>query len=140
MSSIDRPLSGAVLVFDLGSERGHAADPDLLARSGRNARTLLKSGSMRATLVVLAPGGEIAEHEADGPITVQPLQGRLRFTALGRDHDIGPGELLSAEPGVRHAVASEDGATFLLTLSRSVAGEATEGGSSGERDRPGREL
>lgn len=116
MPSIQRPLSGDVLVFALDEERERAADPALLERSGRNARTLLKSGPLRVTLVVLGPGGSLAEHQADGPITVQPLEGRVRFTAAGGDHDLGPGELLSAGPGIRHSVTSEAGATFLLTV------------------------
>lgn len=120
MSPVRRPLSGDVLHFDLSVERGNLADPPILERSGRNARTLFKTGALRVTLVLLAPGGEIAEHEAGGPITLQPLEGRLRFRAGGRDHEIGPGELLSVAPGVRHAVTAEGGATFLLTVSRPV--------------------
>ena len=115
---IDRPLHGEVLVLDLGKERDRTAEPTILNRNGRNARTLLKEGPLRVTLVALAPGGEIAEHQAEGPITVQPLTGRVRFSALGRDHDIGPGELLSAAAGVRHAMASVEGAIFLLTLAQ----------------------
>jgi quercetin dioxygenase-like cupin family protein len=117
MSSIQRPLSGDILVFNIDQEHERAADPDLLSRSGRNARTLLKMGSLRVTLVVLGPGGELAAHEAPGPITVQAVHGRIRFTAGGEQHDIGPGQLLAAGPGVRHSVASTDGATFLLTVS-----------------------
>ncbi|MGH7507235.1 MAG: cupin domain-containing protein [Longimicrobiales bacterium] len=116
MPSIQRPLSGDVLVFTLAEECERLADPSIVDRSGRNARTLLKNGALRVTFIMLGPGGAIAEHQAAGPITVQPLQGRLRFTALGRKHDVGPGELLSAGPGIRHSVASEGGATFLLTV------------------------
>lgn len=117
MTTIRRPLSGDVLVFDLEAERGRAADRSLLERSGRNARTLLKSGPLRVTLVVVAPGGEIPEHQAEGPITVQPVQGRVRFSAEGRHYDLGPGEVLAAGPGVRHSVTSEAGGAFLLTVS-----------------------
>jgi quercetin dioxygenase-like cupin family protein len=119
MSSIQRPLAGKVLTFDLDEERratGHAG------KSGRTGRTLLKEGSMRVTLVVLEPGGEMAEHHADGPITVQPLEGRIHFAADGQVHDLGPGQLLAADTGVRHSVRSPDGATFLLTIS--LAGDA----------------
>jgi quercetin dioxygenase-like cupin family protein len=115
MSSIQRPLAGKVLTFDLDEERratGHATN-----KSGRTARTLLKEGSMRVTLVVLEPGGDMAEHQADGPITVQPLEGRIDFTADGQVHDLGPGQLLAADTGVRHSVRSPGGATFLLTIS-----------------------
>lgn len=116
MPSIERPLSGDVLVFDLAEERSIARDPAILQRSGRNARTLLKEGPLRVTLVVLAPGGELAEHRASGPITIRPMEGRLTFTVDGQDHDIGPDELLTAAAGVPHRVRSEEGATFLLTV------------------------
>jgi quercetin dioxygenase-like cupin family protein len=110
MSSIERQRSGDVMVVEL---RGA---PERIPSSGRSARTLLKNGPLRATLVSIAPGGHIPEHHADGPITVQPLEGRVQFTALGKVREIGPGQLLSVGTGVRHAVASASGATFLLTV------------------------
>lgn len=122
MPSIERPLAGDVLVFDLEEEEAEADMPELLERSGRNARTLLKSGPLRVTLVVLGPGGEIPEHSAPGPITVQPVRGRIRFVAAGETYDLGPGELLSAGPGVDHSVSSEQGASFLLTVAHPDAG------------------
>lgn len=116
MPSIQRPLSGDVLVFDVEEERERAADPSLLARSGRNARTLLKSGPLRLTLVVVAPGGEIPEHRAAGPITIQPVRGALRFVTAEGESRVAAGEVLAAAPGVAHRVTSEKGATFLLTV------------------------
>ena len=110
MSSIERQLSGEVMVVELRGE------PERIPPGGRAARTLLKNGPLRATLVSIAPGGHIPEHHADGPITVQPLEGRIQFTALGKVRDIGPGQLLSVGTGVRHAVASASGASFLLTV------------------------
>jgi quercetin dioxygenase-like cupin family protein len=118
MPSIQRPLSGDVLVFDLGEEQERAADPSLVERSGRNARTLLKDGPLRVTLVVLGSGGEIPEHQTGGPITVHTLSGRVRFTVAGEVHDLAPGQLLSAGPGVRHRVSSDEGGVFLLTVSQ----------------------
>lgn len=119
MSSINRALSGGVLVFDLGEEQSEAAVT--VARGGRSARTLLQSGPLRVTQVVIAPGGGIPDHEAGGSITVQPLEGRIRFTAGGTAHDLGPGQLLSVGPGIRHSVSSDGGATFLLTVARADA-------------------
>lgn len=116
MPAIQRPLSGDVLVFDLEEERERAADPSLLERSGRNARTLLKSGPLRVTLVVVAAGGEIPEHQAEGPITVQPVRGAIRFTVAEHDYELRPGQVLSAGPGVPHRVSSEEGGAFLLTV------------------------
>jgi quercetin dioxygenase-like cupin family protein len=118
MPSIQRPLSGDVLVFEIDEERERAADPELLERSGRNARTLLKDGALRVTLVVLGAGGELAEHEAAGPITIQVIEGRIRFRAGDDEHDLIAGQLLAAGAGVRHQIGSTDGASFLLTVSQ----------------------
>ncbi len=122
MPSIQRPLSGDVLVFHLAEERARTADPAAAARKGPAARTLLKDGALRVTLVVLAAGGTIPEHRAEGPITVQPIAGRIRFVVGDTEHDIGPGDLLSAAAGVRHAVATEHGASFLLTVALADGG------------------
>jgi quercetin dioxygenase-like cupin family protein len=116
MSSIDRPLSGAILRFSLAEERERVADRDLLGRHGRNARTLVKEGPLRVILVTLRAGGEMAPHHAEGPITVHVLDGGIRVRAGGREHTLGVGDLLVVGAGVEHNVASEEGGSFLLTV------------------------
>lgn len=118
MSSLDRPMSGPVLVFDLDQERAVADDPELLSRNGRNARALAKEEGLRVTVVSVAGGGVIAEHQADGPISVQVLSGSIRFRAAGAEHVLRPGSLLTLAEGVRHSVTSEEGGSFLLTVCR----------------------
>ena len=116
MSSIDRPLSGATLRFALTEERARVDDPELLKRNGRNARTLVKEGPLRVTLVMVGAGGGIAPHLTDGPITVHVLDGDIRFRVSGKEHALGAGDLLVVDGGVEHAVASSAGGTFLLTV------------------------
>lgn len=117
MSSIDRPLSGAVRVFDLGAEAEVAEAP----AGGRGARTLLKEGPLRLTLVRVSAGGAIPEHHADGPIAVQALEGTLEFVAAGETHVLEPGRLLTLGAGVPHSVRSAGGALFLLTVAKPTA-------------------
>jgi quercetin dioxygenase-like cupin family protein len=124
MPSIRRPLSDDVMIFRLREEREHAADPATILKHGRSARTLLKDGPLRVTLVVLGAGGELAEHSADGPITVQPLDGSIRFTIAGRTHDVAAGEMLSAGAGLPHSVQSMEGAAFLLTVALAADDES----------------
>jgi quercetin dioxygenase-like cupin family protein len=122
MSPVDRPLSGPVLRFRLSDERERADDPVLLERHGRNARTLVKAGPLRVTLVRVAAGGTIAPHRSDGPISVQVLDGDIRLRAAGTEHALGPGDLLVVEGAVEHAVESSGGGTFLLTVVQPEAG------------------
>ena len=115
MPSIQRPLGGDALLFDLRAE--HDRTP-VMVPPGRSARTLVKEGPMRVTLVRLAPGGSIAEHAAPGPVTIQPLSGTITVTAEGVAHALEPGQLLLLRPGIRHAVTGTPDAEgeFLLTL------------------------
>lgn len=128
MSAITRSLSGTVLDFRLEEERSRVADSAILKRTGRSARTLSKEGDIRVMLVVLDAGAEIDTHRAAGPITVQVLDGTLDFEVGDAVHELRTGMLLTVPAGVDHAVRSEPGATFLLTVSA-----ATAGGSGGAR-------
>ena len=121
MSSIDRPLSGDVLRFRLEEEQEHVNDPMLLERHGRNARTLVKEGPLRVTLVMLRAGGHIAAHHAGGPITVHVVDGDIRFGVAGQEHRLAAGDLLVVNAGLEHDVASDAGGTFLLTVAESGA-------------------
>lgn len=126
MTSLNRPLTGDALFFRLRDEESIASDAALLERNGRNARTLLKDGPLRLTMIVIAPGGGIPEHHTVGPITVQNLSGTLRLTVSGKEHILDAGDLVSIGAGVPHAVASTDGATFLLTVLQPEAGGTAE--------------
>lgn len=117
MSSLDRPLAGDILHFHLSGDGGaQLVDADLLARAGRSARTLVKDGPLRVTLVALAAGGELTEHRADGPITVHVVSGRVRFVIDQEAWSLESGDLLSVPAGVSHSVESEEGGQFLLTV------------------------
>lgn len=116
MSAITRPLADRVLRFRLEEEAFRVATTEALARGERSARTLIKDGPLRVTLITLAAGGSIAEHHAAGPITVQPLHGRVIFRVDDEVHLLEPGDLLSLGAGVRHAVESDTGGVFLLTV------------------------
>lgn len=117
MSSLNRPLSGTPIIFDLAREieTAQAARPP--QPTGRTARTLVKDGSLRVTMILLDAGAEIAEHSAEGPITVHVLQGAVHMHIEGQDHRIGAGQLLTTSAGVRHTVAADVDSVFLLTVS-----------------------
>jgi quercetin dioxygenase-like cupin family protein len=121
MSALDRPLSGHDLAFRLHEESDALLRSDTCLRAGRSARVLVKEGPMRVTLVAVAPAGGIAAHTAEGPLTAQGITGEVVFrTDDGREHRLGPGDLLALGPGVRHAVESRPGGAFLLTTVAAV--------------------
>ena len=115
MSSLQRTLDGDVRVHHLTQDQ-RLIDPSLLARNGRSARTLVKEGPLRLTMVAIGPGGTLPAHSAAGPITIHVLEGEVTVTALERDYPLGPGDVLVLAPGTEHAARSALGGVFLLTV------------------------
>jgi quercetin dioxygenase-like cupin family protein len=115
MTPVHRSLSGAVLAFDLNAEMRTARE-ELMGGAARTARTLVKEGFLRHTLVGLGPGGSIRPHQADGPISIFVLEGEVLLEAGSETRHLANGSLLTLEGGVRHAVSSPQGGFFLLTL------------------------
>ena len=115
MSSMDRILDGEVLVHHLTQDE-LMLDPELLARHGRTARTLVKEGPLRLTIMGLAAGAVLPAHSADAHVTVHLLEGEVTFTARGREYPLHTGDVLVFAPGVEHEARSATGGVFLLTL------------------------
>lgn len=115
MSSMHRTVEGEVLVHHLTQDEW-MIDPILLARSGRTARTLVKEGPLRLTLMAIAAGGDLPTHSTDGPVTIHVLQGEVLFHALGQDYPLKTGDVLVFAPGVEHSARSDAGVLFLLTV------------------------
>lgn len=78
--------------------------------------TLLKAERVEIIRLVMAAGKVLAEHKAPGEITVQCLEGKIAFTALGQTHELTAGQLLFLPAGEPHSVVCVEDASFLLTI------------------------
>ncbi|HEX2189686.1 MAG TPA: cupin domain-containing protein [Longimicrobiaceae bacterium] len=117
MSSINRPLAGPMMTFDLAEQLRSLRGEEAYTRSGRAGRTLAKSGRFRLTLVAMAAGNEIGTHQSDSPMTLHVLEGAVHFRAAGGSHDLRAGELLFFGPGDAHDIRASEESSLLITLS-----------------------
>ena len=88
------------------------------ALADSKTHTLFKTKNVEVVRLVMPAGKEISEHEAPGEITVQCLEGRIAFTALGKTEELEAGQMLylaAEEPHSVKCVEDED-ASFLLTI------------------------
>jgi quercetin dioxygenase-like cupin family protein len=122
MTPVQRTLASDVLAFDLGAEM-RIIHEELGDTHARIARTLVKEGPLRLTLVGLNPGGALRSHEAEGPVTIHVLEGEILLDAGGKTRSLAAGALTALDGGVRHAVSSPQGGIFLLTIA--VPGNAS---------------
>ena len=89
------------------------------ASSGRSAHTVYGGHEhvLRQTLIALASGERLDEHENPGEATVHVLHGRVRLTAGDVAWDGSPGDLLIV-PDAMHALLALEDAAVLLTVGK----------------------
>ena len=87
--------------------------------SGRSAQTIYggSDSTLRQTLIALAAGQKLDEHENPGQATVHVLTGRVRMAAAGETCDVETGSLL-AVPDSRHSLEALEDAVILLTVAK----------------------
>jgi quercetin dioxygenase-like cupin family protein len=115
MSPVQHTITGAVLSFSLDEELRALRD-ELARAPARIGRTLIKDGPLRVTLVGVRADHGLHEHRSAGPITIHVLEGAVDVEAGGKSWPLSAGMLLALDAGVPHAVTSDQGGIFLLTV------------------------
>lgn len=83
-------IGGKVLTFDLKSNHADLMERARTAEAGRTAKTLVKEGPLRITLVALKQGVTLQEHQVAGAVSIQALRGRVAVEADGSRSDLRP--------------------------------------------------
>jgi len=104
--------------IDLEQAAAELAAEPVAAPHRHRQKTLYRHAGLTLALFLFDEGAGLAEHKADGVVTIQVLQGRLKVSSEGQDHHLSPGQLLVLAPGVRHDVFAEQSSRTLLTVSR----------------------
>ena len=86
-------------------------------KSDRNAITIFKTAGMRIVLIALHEDAVIAEHTANGVISIQVLEGEIVFSGVNQSVVLKKGQMVALHKGQPHIVAAAKESVFLLTLS-----------------------
>jgi quercetin dioxygenase-like cupin family protein len=105
------------LAFFLREEEEALLKNAQASNTGRTAKTLVKDGSLRLTLVAMRAGAEMAEHTVDGPSSFQCLRGNVRFQLGDENLELSASSVLVLDAGVSHNVRALRDSTFLITIS-----------------------
>ena len=111
-------LANEVIRRNIGSElQKLKRAPSWQRESGRSSETLVKYDEFRIVLVRMKPGSYMSHHRAEGPISIQAIQGRIRVHLPDdRVEELEPGDLLTLDRCLEHDVEAVEESAFLLTI------------------------
>ncbi|WP_418961566.1 cupin [Streptomyces tritici] len=81
---------------------------------GRSAELIMHDGSLRQSIIALASGCALDEHNTPPAASLQVLRGRVRITAGDSSEELGVGRL-GMLPKVRHGLLALEDSVVLLT-------------------------
>jgi quercetin dioxygenase-like cupin family protein len=91
------------------------------APSGRSSHTVFggHDHNLRQTLIAMAAGQTLNEHESPGEATLQVLRGRVALVSDDESAEGAPGDFLVI-PNSRHRLDALDDSAVLLTVSKAL--------------------
>ena len=108
-------LTASLLTLDLNREIEQLRSEGRW-QSGHTAKTLAKYSDFRVVLIVMKTGGHLEKHRTEGRISVQALDGRIRFSTAERSVELAAGQMLTLEQDIPHNVEGIVDSAFLLTI------------------------
>jgi quercetin dioxygenase-like cupin family protein len=112
----ERPMDAPLLTFDLPALLAQIKREEAWQKGTRNGMTLIKGQGLRVMLVAVRAGTTIQSHQADSPISLQVIEGVLKFNTDRQTLTLRQGQLLTLQTGIPHAVEAVEESAFVLTL------------------------
>src|SRR5690349_10393143 len=95
----DRAMDATLVSIDLPLFVKQIKQESSWKNNDRNAITVFKTNGMRLVLIALHAGAEMKTHTADGIISVQVIDGRMKFSADKRCVELNTGQMLALHNG-----------------------------------------
>jgi quercetin dioxygenase-like cupin family protein len=109
-------FAGPEHIFNLSAMAGTLWREDHPAADGHRQMTLYHKDDVTLVLFDFEAGGVLADHEADGYVTIQTISGELEVSTPEATRHLPRGSLLVLVPGVRHDVTARVASQMLLTV------------------------
>jgi quercetin dioxygenase-like cupin family protein len=109
-------LSRPVIEVDLNRHLAEIRAGDAYHGADHAAETLMKEPGLRLVLIALKDRGHMHDHRAHASITVQVVEGMVRFEVDGRTIELTPGLVLAVDADVPHHLTAVGVSAVLLTI------------------------
>jgi quercetin dioxygenase-like cupin family protein len=108
-------LTAKILTFDVAAEGEALQQRAASASTSRAAKTLVKEGRLRATLIALRKGAALGAHSVEGEVTLHVLRGAFEVRTKGAEAVARAGGVIALQAGVRHEARALRDSTVLIT-------------------------
>ncbi len=88
---------------------------DAWGRQDRQSTLLFEDERLRISLIAMHASTAIARHKVDCPISVQVIEGKLKFNTDKESAVLQRGQILTLKAGVWHDLEAIEETAFLLT-------------------------
>ena len=112
----DRVLDADLVQMDLNEFIRQIKEESTWAEGDRNSIAIYKSDTLRIVLLGLRQNAEFITHQANGNISVQVLEGRIKFSTEQKSVTLDKGQMLALHENIPHSVTALKESFFLLTL------------------------
>lgn len=112
----DRVLDAQLVQIDLAKYIREIKNEEAWHKSDRNAITIFKADAMTIVLVALHANAEMKPHTAKGVISVQVLEGSIKFGTTGQSVTLDKTQMVTLHENIQHSVVALEESVFLLTV------------------------
>ena len=117
----DRAMDATLVTIDLPLFIKRIKQEPTWKDSDRNAITVFKTNGMRLVLIALHAGAEMKTHTADGIISIQVIEGKMKCNADNQSVELNTGQMLALHKGIPYSsVLAIEETIFLLTLTTTL--------------------
>lgn len=112
----ERILSSNLVEMDVKQFIQQIRSEKVWAESDHNSITIFKSEKMRIVLIGMHKGATLKTHTANAIISVQVVEGSIKFTADEQTIALEKGKMIALQEKIPHSVFAIEDSFFLLTL------------------------
>jgi quercetin dioxygenase-like cupin family protein len=113
-----------LLAFDLPHLIATMKQSYTWANGELNALILLKSPEKQIILTAMHEGTEIKSFQSNDSVTVQIIEGRLRFHVRKDIVTLNEGQLMTLDENIKYSLTTQEETVFLLTISNNTSKNA----------------
>jgi quercetin dioxygenase-like cupin family protein len=112
----NRLLNASLVEIDLNKFINELKQEPSWTNSDRNSMTVFKSNNMTVVLIGLHVNAELKTHTAKGHISVQLLDGEIKFITEQQTVSLEKGQMICLQENIPHSVLAIKESFFLLTM------------------------